>query len=223
MRKFKIYDLIIGILFTVLFISIAVIITINFRPLYYLDVRLLNIEANSGLAKAEILRNYNALIDYCSPFFGGDLVFPTLTASPSGLYHFVQVKQIFTFFYFLGAGTLIIGIITIIRKTKAKDYSYLFASAIMSIVLPAILGILIALNFDRTFILFHKIVFRNNDWLFDPATDPVITILPEAFFMHCAVMIICIVILLSILFLVVYFSKKKNTGIKYRKNNGLKF
>jgi integral membrane protein TIGR01906 len=223
MKKLKITDLFIGILFTLLFISISVVITINFRPLYYLDIRLLSIEANSGLAKAEILRNYNALIDYCSPFFRGGLAFPTLAASPSGLSHFAEVKQIFTFFYILGAITLVIVVITIIKKSQTRDYSYLFVSAIMSIVLPAIFGILIALNFDRTFILFHKIVFHNNDWLFDPATDPVITILPEAFFMHCAVMIICIVILLSILFLVVYFSKKKYSGIRYRKNKGLKF
>ncbi len=222
MKRFKITDFFIGLLFTLLFISIAVVITINFRPLYYMDIKLLNIDINSGIPKGEILRNYNALIDYSSPFFKGNLVFPTLAASKSGLSHFADVKNIFTFFYILGAITLIPAIIIIIKKRKHRDYSYLLASAITAVVLPLILGVLMAINFDKTFILFHKIAFRNNDWLFDPSTDPVITILPDTFFMHCAVMIIFIVILFSIFFVAIYFKQKKYFSIKYRKNKGLK-
>ncbi len=224
MNKFKITDFFIGIIFTLLFISLAVIITINFRPLYYMDIKFLNIEATSGLDKNEILANYNALIDYSSPFFRGDLVFPTLSASESGLSHFVEVKNIFISFYLLGAVTLILGIIIILHKSRNKDYSYLLVSAITAIVLPILLGLLMSINFDRTFILFHKLFFNNNDWLFDPTTDPVITILPDTFFMHCAILIILIVLLCSIIFLLIYvhFHKKRRYGIKYRKSRGLK-
>lgn len=222
MKRFKITDLFIGLLFTLLFISIAVVVTINFRPLYYLDVKLLNIEAISDIPKGEILRNYNALIDYSSPFYRGALKFPTLTASESGLSHFADVKNIFTFFYVLGVITLIPCIIIIWQKAKNRDYSYLIVTAITAIVLPTILAVLMSLNFENTFILFHKIAFRNNDWLFDPITDPVINILPDTFFMHCAFLIILIVILLSIIFAVLYFTKKKHFSIKYRRNKGLK-
>lgn len=222
MRRFKITDLLIGIIFTLLFISIAVVITINFRPLYYMDIKLLNIEAISSLPKDEIVKNYNALIDYSSPFFKGDLVFPTLPASESGLSHFADVKTLFIDFYILGAITMILGIIIIIKKSRNNDYSYLFASSITAIVLPLLLGFFMSLNFDRTFIIFHKIFFRNNDWLFDPITDPVINILPDTYFMHSAILIIMLVLLFSISFLVVYFLKKKHFSIKYRKNRGLK-
>lgn len=222
MRRFKITDVLIGILFTLLFISIAVVITINFRPLYYLDIKLLNIEAMSGISKSEILRNYNALIDYSSPFFRGDLIFPTLTSSQSGLKHFAEVKNLFTDFYVLGAITLVLGIIIIIQKAKNKDYSYLIVSSITAIVLPLFLSIVMSLDFDRTFIIFHKIFFNNNDWMFDPVTDPVIYILPDTYFMHCAIMIILIVLLFSFIFMAVYFSNKKYFSIKYRKNRGLK-
>ncbi|MHB8132557.1 MAG: DUF1461 domain-containing protein, partial [Mobilitalea sp.] len=118
MKRFKITDLLIGILFTLLFISLAVVITINFRPLYYMEIEPLNIEADSGLSRDAIVDNYDALIDYSSPFFKGDLVFPSLTASQSGLQHFVEVKNIFTWFYILGAITLVLGILIIIQKTK---------------------------------------------------------------------------------------------------------
>ena len=222
MKHFKVTDLFIGIVFTLLFISIAVVITVNFRPLYYMDVKLLGIEGDSGLSKNEILKNYNTLIDYSSPFYKGNLKFPTLAASESGLSHFAEVKNIFTDFYIIGAITLLLGIAVIVYKSRKREISYLMVSAITAIVLPLLLGLLMSINFDKTFVLFHKLFFNNNDWLFDPATDPVITILPDTFFMHCAILIISIVILFSIIFLIIYMIKKKHNHIKYRTNKGLK-
>lgn len=40
-------------------------------------------------------------------------------------------------------------------------------------------------GFESIFITFHQIFFRDATWLFDPATDPVINILPERYFMLC--------------------------------------
>lgn len=60
----------------------------------------------------------------------------------------------------------------------------------------AIAGVLAALDFDRAFTVFHSIFFPGKDnWLFDPATDPVILILPEAFFRSCAILILAAVLL----------------------------
>jgi integral membrane protein (TIGR01906 family) len=201
---------------------VGVIITINFRPLYYLDVNLLNIEQTSGYGKSEILENYNTLIDYSSPFFRGDLNFPTLGASQAGLKHFEEVKNIFTSFYILAAVTLLAAVIIIIYKAKRKDYSYMPVSSLTTILLPSVLGLLMLMNFDKAFIIFHKLFFRNDLWLFDPETDPVIMILPDTFFLHCAMMIILIVILCSVCLYVIYHFLKKHTGIRYRKLRGIK-
>lgn len=222
MRRFKVTDLFIGVIFTFLFISLAVIITINFRPLYYWDINILNIEETSGLSKEVIKENYNALIDYSSPFYPGELKFPSLAASEYGLLHFAEVKNIFTAFYILATLTLPLGIIIIVQKTKNKDYSYLPVSAITAIVLPLLLAFFMSLDFDRAFVVFHKIFFSNDYWIFDPATDPVITILPDTFFLHCALLIIILVILFSIIFAAVYIYKRKTFSIKNRKNKGLK-
>lgn len=60
----------------------------------------------------------------------------------------------------------------------------------------AIAGVLAALDFDRAFTVFHSIFFPGKDnWLFDPATAPVILILPEAFFRSCAILILAAVLL----------------------------
>ena len=216
-HRLKFTDFLIGIIFTLLFVSISVIITINFRPLYYLDVKLLDIEQTSGYDKEEILDNYNALIDYSSPFYKGNLEFPTLEASESGLQHFKEVKDIFTAFYWLAAITLASVVSIVIYKYKKRDISYLPVSSLTAILLPSLLGILIMLNFDRAFVIFHQLFFNNDLWLFDPTTDPVIKILPDTFFLHSAIMIILLVILGSICLYVIYHFLKKRTGIRYRK------
>lgn len=49
-------------------------------------------------------------------------------------------------------------------------------------VLLAVLGIAVARNFNAVFTLFHKIFFDNDLWMFDPAEDYMIRMLPEGLF-----------------------------------------
>ncbi len=221
MKKFKFTDLIIGIIFALLLISLGVVFTINFRPLYYLDIEILDIVERSGYPKQEILDNYNALIDYSSPFFTGELNFPTLPASENGLQHFREVKDIFTFFYILGAVTLVICIFVAFHKHRKKDYQYLIVSSITAIALPIFVGLALVIDFDTAFVVFHKLFFNNDYWIFDSITDPVIKILPDTFFLHCALLIILFVILGSILLAILYYHRRKYFKIRYRKNKGL--
>ncbi|NLO10171.1 MAG: TIGR01906 family membrane protein [Clostridiales bacterium] len=221
-KRFKITDLLIGSVFTVLFLSLGLIFTINFRPLYYLDVKLLHIPETSGYSKEEIIENYDALIDYSSPFHKGSLSFPSLDASPSGIQHFEEVKDIFVAFYWLGAFSIIAAIGIIIYKSRNRDISYLLVSSITAIILPLIVGLLLAIDFDTSFLIFHKIFFNNDYWIFDPITDPVITILPSTFFLHCAFLIIAFIIISSMILFLIYLYLKKRSGIKFRKNRGIK-
>lgn len=209
-KQFHFTDIIVGIFFTLFFLSLGIITVINFRPLYYIDIQFLNIPDTTGLSKQIIMDNYNALIDYCSPFFKGDLIFPTLTSSNSGLQHFIEVKNIFIMFYVLCPITLLILIGTVLYKRKKRDYSYLLVSSITMIVLPLIVLIGSIINFDTLFVIFHKIFFRNDYWLFDPVTDPIINLLPDTFFLHCALFIAAFIVIGSILLYTLYrkFTKK---------------
>nr|WP_243167981.1 TIGR01906 family membrane protein [Anaerocolumna cellulosilytica] len=200
----KMTDILIGIVFTFLFISVGVIAAVNFRYLYYFDINYLKIPELSGLDAAIIRENYDALIDYNSPFFKGGLNFPTLPASASGLQHFEEVKSIFMSFYFIAFISFVLALIIILYKKRKRDYSYLFISSLTVIILPIIVAIGCAINFDAAFIFFHKIFFRNDYWMFDPVTDPVITILPDTFFLHSLLFIIACVLLGSILLYTIY-------------------
>lgn len=215
MRKFKITDILIGFVFTLLLISIGVIAAVNFRFIYYLDIDRLNIRESSGLEKEVIIENYDALIDYNSPFYKGGLKLPSLPSSPGGLQHFVEVKNIFTAFYYMAAISFIISLIIIFYKRYKKENSYLLVSSITVLVIPLIAALGSIMNFDAIFLLFHKIFFRNDLWIFDPAKDPVITILPSTFFLHSLLVIIAFVFLGSILLLISYFWT--NSKVQYRR------
>ena len=56
-------------------------------------------------------------------------------------------------------------------------------------VLTAGLALLISTDFTKYFIIFHKIFFDNDLWILDPATDLLINIVPEPFFVDTAVRI----------------------------------
>ncbi len=199
----------IGILFFIFFATLGTVLVINCGTLYKFDVKHLNIEATSGYSYDVIMENYNALIAYCSPFFFGALKFPTLAASESGLSHFAEVKVIFNGCYVLLALSFILLCFVVIRKYKHRDYRYLKTASITSIAVPLLVGLAMSINFDKVFVIFHKLFFRNDDWLFNPATDPVIKILPEDYFMHCAIFIVSIVILGSLALLLAYKLLKK--------------
>ncbi len=199
MKNFKPTNVLIGIIFTLAFLSIGVIAAVNFRFIYYLDVELLDIPRTSGYSKEVIIENYNALIDYNSPFYKGDLAFPSLPSSPHGIIHFEEVKNIFVSFYYIGFVSVAALAGIIYYKNKHKDYRYLKVSAVTVLVVPIIAAIGVVLNFDATFVLFHKIFFRNDYWLFDPATDPVINILPDTFFLHCLIVIIVFIVVGSMM------------------------
>lgn len=204
-------NILLALALTLFIISAAVVVTLNFRPLYYLDVDLLHIAETSGLPRAEILENYNTLIDYNSIFGTKELAFPTLAMSETGRIHFEEVKNVFTFFEItlIVSGVLVLA--GVIYRHFKKNPGYLLLSGILTVALPLVLGILIALNWQTVFVLFHKIVFRNDYWIFDAATDPVITILPDAFFMHCALLILALVVLGSVVCLLLYRHFKKHS------------
>ena len=49
---------------------------------------------------------------------------------------------------------------------------------------------LVLVKFNTIFIIFHKILFQNNNWIFNPQTDPIIKILIPDFFENCFLLVI---------------------------------
>lgn len=201
MHRFYSYcaQLIGGMIVCLLIISFSVILTLNFRPLYYADIQHLHIAELSGRNEEDIRQNYDALIDYNSLFNHEPLKFPTCTMSESGRSHFEEVKKIFDLFGWTLIITFGLTLIVTVRFVRKKEWLWLRIGGILCIVLPALLGIMVAVNWEYVFVTFHQLVFNNDYWLFDPTTDPIINILPDVYFMHCAIMIFVLVMAGSLL------------------------
>ncbi len=192
-------------------ISLSVILTLNFRMLYQWEMKWANLSEKTGVEEEIILENYDALIEYNSVFYKEELHFPTLPMSESGKIHFEEVKEIFVFFQAgLFPVTLFLVVLGawLLRKEKPK---YLKGAAYLMIGIPAVLGSLIALYWDKVFVIFHKLLFNNDYWIFDYRTDPIILFLPDSYFMHCAIMILGLVVFFSIMCVLLYryFNKQK--------------
>lgn len=202
-------DIILSIVLMIFIISFAVVFTVFFKQLYYFDINYLNIGKISGLSVETIKENYDILINYQSIFYQGDLNLPDFTMSVAGRIHFQEVKTIFEVIQVSMLISGIISIVLLIKRFKEKEYRFLRLTGIITILIPSILGFLVAIDFDQAFIIFHKLFFRNDFWIFDYRADPVITILPETFFMHCLMLIIGIVLVISLILYLIYLRQRK--------------
>ncbi|AJA48920.1 hypothetical protein CPAST_c28540 [Clostridium pasteurianum DSM 525 = ATCC 6013] len=218
-KKIFILQLVMSIIIFLATIAFFTKIVSNFKSLYYYDIVNLDIEKSSGIDVSTIKTNYNYLIDFLNQSNPSDFILPTLDSSVNGKTHFFEVHRIFSnlnyFLYF----SIIFIIISVIISIKNKIYLYLKVSGISLMVFPLILAPILMTGFTDYFDSFHKILFRNDFWLFDPSADPVILILPESFFMHCLILIVFLSMLFGFILYVIYRflhrkSKFKNT-LKY--------
>ena len=140
-----------ALILTLAIIGISVVGTLAFRPLYYHDMKALEISVGSGYSEAEIRENYDALIDYNMDWKDGELSFPTLPMSEHGRIHFEEVKEIFDIFKYLAVLCGALGVVGIVFMAKKREYRYLKMTAIVSCGLPVVLGILVALFWEKVF------------------------------------------------------------------------
>jgi len=172
-------------------------------PLFHLEIGWNRLEETSGLSKEVLGDNYRVLINYLMNPFVVKLEMPDFPSSPAGLEHFLDVKVLFMIALVCLIVLLPVFIIFM------KEYLNIFFRRGLTIILALpflATGTALLLGFDQFFVLFHEVLFRNQDWLFDPKTDPIIDVLPETFFLHCFILAALIYLLF---FGFLYFYKKK--------------
>jgi len=193
----------------VVVICLAVSITVWMRPIYYLDIDMLDIPERSGVPAETCRLNYDVLIDY-NVIGGPDkLEFPDFPMSETGEIHFEEVKDIFIPMQWIGliGGALVAAAIIWWKEKSWMHYSVIITVGIAAVVLAAVI-----INWEWAFETMHGIFFNNDYWIFDYRTDPVINILPDTFFMHCGIAIIIIVVTIMAGFEIYYRKRRKNNG-----------
>jgi len=82
------------------------------------------------------------------------------------------------------------------------------------LILSTMLVVIIAINFERAFDIFHHIFFNNDYWVLDPRVDLLINMVPIYFFIHISIFIAALMAVSSILLIVagtIYLRKMPRT------------
>lgn len=185
----------VALLLALLILSFSIAVPILLRPFYYLQIDTLDLPERTGWSEEIIREAYDEVLDYCvlgKPFGTGQLAW-----SESGYSHFADVRGLFLLdFWVLGVSGALCAALLALRLWKKWVFRPLlghgpgFWAGISAGGLVLVLAGLAALDFNRAFVIFHAIFFPGKDnWIFDPATDQIIQVMPEAFFCNCAILI----------------------------------
>lgn len=176
-------------------ISFSVAVTVNCTPLYKWFVTYYHLAHLVNLSSVELMSNYQNLLKYLNCFWIHSWK-RTIPASHAGLVHFSDVKGLIqiNWLILLISG---IGAVYLIKKRMQQHqmWQLVIPLQFLGMTVLGLIFILIA-DFKNIFLKFHQIAFSNQDWLFNPKTDPIINALPPEFFEMCAlnVLVVCIII-----------------------------
>ena len=185
-------------------IGVSILLTVSFKELYYFDINHLDIAINNNLSVNEVKQNYDYMIDYNLGKISGNFNLPTIKSSLEGKIHFQEVKDIVQNVLKMLLVSFVISLVGIYISIKNKNINFLNTTSNLVLILPIVVLIPIAINFDKAFILFHEIMFDNDYWIFDPEKDPIINLLPQEFFFHASLMIIGLILLSSLFLKLLY-------------------
>ena len=194
MKSRSLFSVLFALALVLFILTAAIALPIYIRPFYYAHIGPMGLEEYTGLTAQQLKDAYNGILDYLTlpnrPFSCGVLPF-----SSEGESHFADCRVLFDLNrnVLLLSGTAL-AVLLLLRK-KLGPYrlgkrSAAWWAGLLALAAPLVIGALAAIDFDRAFVIFHKIFFPGKDnWLFDWRTDPIILALPQEFFRNCAILI----------------------------------
>ena len=196
-------------------LTVSIGLPIYIRPFYYAHIEALDLPGISGFTADQIRQAYDQVLDYLT-LPGREFGTGVMACSQSAADHFVDCRVLFD----LNAGILFASAVVILALLLLRRFGHVnlhiggrsgaFWGALLAVGLPLVIGALAALDFSRAFVIFHSIFFPGKDnWIFDWYADQIIRVLPQQFFMNCAILIGAGVLILSLTVLVAEFCFKK--------------
>lgn len=203
-QKKLLFNVLMSVICFLFILCASIFIVLLLKPLYSLDVKLLKIPETSGYSAEICKKNFSVLIDY-NMFWGPKtLLFPDFPMSESAAVHFAEVKRIFVAAEITAIITAVLLAAGFPLARKWKAYKWLPGGIILTLAMVAVVGFGCAFFWEKTFVLMHHILFRNDFWLFDPSTDPVIRILPDQVFLHLGAAIMILMVVFMVIAWVIY-------------------
>jgi len=210
-------SIVFGVALVFFMLTVSIGLPIYNRWFYYLHIDAYDL-TSLGYTREEIITAFREVMNYLT-LPGVEFGTGSLKYSSDGMAHFADVKGLFNLniIVLIVSGAILLTLF-ILKKKKIWQFSYYkgfspaFFSAIFAIVLPLVLGVLVAIDPDNAFTVFHHIFFPGKtNWVFNPYYDEIIRILPQEFFINCAIFIGAGLIAFTVAVIVVeiVFRKKK--------------
>lgn len=177
-------------------LTFSISLPIYIRPFYYAHIEALDLPRTSGFSADQIREAYDQVLDYLTipgrGFGTGDMAW-----SESGKAHFEDCRVLFN----LNAAVLMSSAVCIlvllglrrmgrIGPLRLGRRSAAAWAALAMLTVVTLVAVLAAMDFNRAFVVFHGIFFPGKDnWVFNRYQDQIIRVLPQQFFMNCAIFI----------------------------------
>lgn len=200
----KINNVLVGIFSAIAIISIVTIITMNLTGIYSIIIKRYNLAEVTGVSAEKLMVNFKGLITYLQNPFINKLQFQDFIMSVNGEVHFKEVKNIFLTLIMISVIFTAYVIVNIIKKGNIREgikqiiEKLNYGANTLLVFFAAIITVYI-IDFSKAFVVFHKIFFRNDYWIFNAETDPIINALPEDLFMIYGAIILLGIFVCSII------------------------
>ncbi len=194
MRPNRILSAIFALALVLFLITAAIALPIYCRGFYYAHIEPMGLPEYTGCTAEQIRAAYDEVLDYLT-IPGREFGTGIFPYSQEGKAHFADCKVLFDLNRNILLSSALVLAVLLTGRRKWGPYrlghkSAAFWAAIVAVALPLCIGGLAAVNFDRAFTIFHQIFFPGKtNWIFDWRTDAIILVLPQDFFMHCAMLI----------------------------------
>lgn len=212
---------------TVIFVASLVIFMITFsigipiycRFLYYIQINTLELPQKTGWSYEVIKEAYDDILNFCT-LPGYPCVTGQLKLSAEGAAHFADCKVLFSlnFWALLTSGVisltlLLLNRFKVIILARPFGHGAQLLSAVIAVALPVIIILLVLIvGFDAAFEAFHAIFFPGKtNWLFDWYEDEIIRVMPQEFFLNCAIIVAVALITFSAVLIIteILLTKKR--------------
>ncbi|HAT54263.1 MAG TPA: TIGR01906 family membrane protein [Lactobacillus sp.] len=163
----------------------SIFLTVHAVWLYRIMLSKTDILREVNLSKPVMLQNYHQLLQYLDFPWVTRLHMSNFTDSAAALKHFADVKNLLLLNNVVLILTLIVTAVGLWRMVREDRLWQLVIPMRIALPVAPVIAVIMSVNFESFFITFHKLLFRNDDWLFDPDQDAIINALPASFFLAC--------------------------------------
>ncbi len=204
-----------GIVIAILVVTFSIGLPIYVRQFYYWHIDGLDMVEKTGYDYGTIKDAYDDVLDYLT-IPGNEFGTGKLAFSEQGASHFADCKVLFDLngWAFI-ISLLLFGILVTLQSKKIitiyrpRGFAVSFWSGVGTLGFFGAVALLASLDFDTAFVVFHSIFFPGKDnWLFNPHTDQIIRVMPQQFFMNCAILIVSSIIIFCLAMIVLGIIEK---------------